>query len=57
MGITGSDLVAESQVDVLTRLPLGVGHCRLAVCVPEDSAIQRVQQICRIVASPPPFPG
>ena len=37
MGITGSDLVAESGVDVQTRLQLGVGNCRLAVCVPEDA--------------------
>jgi ATP phosphoribosyltransferase len=45
MGITGSDLVAETEVDVVTRLQLGVGHCRLAVCVPEDSDIQRPQQL------------
>lgn len=37
MGITGSDLVLESGVDVATRLELGVGKCRLAVCVPDDS--------------------
>lgn len=45
MGITGSDLVAETEVDVVTRLRLGVGHCRLAFCVPEDSDIQRPQQL------------
>jgi len=39
MGITGSDLVAEAEVDILTRLNLGVGNCRLAVCVPEEGAI------------------
>jgi ATP phosphoribosyltransferase len=37
MGITGSDLVAESGADVQTRLQLGVGKCQLAVCVPEDA--------------------
>ena len=31
MGITGSDLIAESGADVITRLPLGVGSCRLAI--------------------------
>ena len=36
MGITGSDLVAEANVDVNTRLSLNVGKCRLAVCVPDD---------------------
>ncbi len=37
MGITGSDLVAEHGQKDLCRLALGVGHCRLAVCVAEDS--------------------
>jgi ATP phosphoribosyltransferase len=36
MGITGSDLIAEAGVDLITRLELGVGACRLAICVPED---------------------
>jgi ATP phosphoribosyltransferase len=39
MGITGSDLVAESGVEIAVRLALGVGECRLALCVPEESAI------------------
>jgi ATP phosphoribosyltransferase len=34
VGITGSDLVAESEVEVSTRLELGVGRCRLALCTP-----------------------
>lgn len=37
MGITGNDLVAEAGADVVVRMPLGVGRCRLALCVPEDS--------------------
>ena len=37
MGITGGDLMAESGVELISRLDLGVGECRLAVCVPEDS--------------------
>ena len=36
MGITGSDLVAEADVDLDERLQLGVGKCRLAICVPDD---------------------
>lgn len=39
MGITGSDLIAEAGVDVLHRLDLGVGKCKLALCVPEDSPV------------------
>ncbi|MDZ4657663.1 MAG: ATP phosphoribosyltransferase [Bythopirellula sp.] len=40
LGITGADLVAESGVELVERLNLGVGGCRLAVCVPEDGGIK-----------------
>ncbi|TWT48615.1 ATP phosphoribosyltransferase [Botrimarina hoheduenensis] len=47
LGITGSDLVAEAGVDepapdrpaIVTQLKLGLGGCRLAVCVPESSPV------------------
>jgi ATP phosphoribosyltransferase len=39
LGITGGDLVAESGVELASRLELGVGGCRLAVCVPDESPI------------------
>ena len=39
LGVTGSDLVEEAGGDVLTRMKLGVGECRLALCVAEDSPI------------------
>jgi ATP phosphoribosyltransferase len=45
LGITGSDLVAESGVDLATRLSLGVGRCRLALCVPEDHPATKVAQL------------
>jgi ATP phosphoribosyltransferase len=41
LGITGSDLVAESGAAIVTRLKLGVGSCRLALCVPDDSEVKR----------------
>src|SRR6185503_4352982 len=41
LGITGSDLVAESGASVATRLKLCVGNCRLAMCVPDDSDVKR----------------
>ncbi|MCC9609096.1 ATP phosphoribosyltransferase [Blastopirellula sp. JC732] len=55
MGITGSDLVAEAGVDVVERLALGVGNCRLAVCVPEDSGIHAAADLdgARIATSFP----
>lgn len=55
MGITGSDLVAESGVDVLERMALGVGKCRLAFCVPEDSPITSPAQLngCRVATTFP----
>jgi ATP phosphoribosyltransferase len=40
MGVTGSDLVQEAGVELVERLKLGVGGCRLAICVPEDSPVK-----------------
>lgn len=37
MGITGSDLVEESKTATDIRMKLGVGRCRLAICVPDDA--------------------
>ncbi len=45
LGITGSDLVEESEADVQIRMPLGVGHCRLSLCVPENAGIQTSEQL------------
>ena len=45
MGITGSDLVAESGVDVNERLRLGAGKVRLAVCVPEESRFTQPSEL------------
>lgn len=55
MGITGGDLIAESGADVLERLELGVGQCRLAVCVPEESEMRTPRELdgCRIATSFP----
>lgn len=41
MGITGSDLIEEAGADVDRSLSLGMGHCRLAICVPESSPVQQ----------------
>jgi ATP phosphoribosyltransferase len=41
LGVTGGDLVLESGAVVATRLKLGVGNCRLALCVPDDSPVMR----------------
>lgn len=45
LGITGSDLVSESEADVTVRMPLGVGRCRLSLCVPESSPIKECSQL------------
>ena len=45
MGLTGSDLLAESGADVLTRLALGIGRCKLALCVPDNSEIHSPAQL------------
>jgi len=55
MGITGSDLVQEAEVDVDTRMELGVGKCRLALCVPDDTDWKSVEDMksCRVATSFP----
>lgn len=55
LGFTGGDLVAESGVELVTRLNLGVGNCRLAVCVPESGEIQKPEDLAgkRIATSFP----
>jgi ATP phosphoribosyltransferase len=45
LGVTGSDLAGESGVELVNRLELGVGHCSLAVCVPEESKIGDVAEL------------
>ncbi len=40
LGITGSDLVEEAEATVDVRMKLGVGRCKLAICVPTNSSIQ-----------------
>ncbi len=45
LGITGSDLLQESQADVDVRMPLGVGHCRLSLCLPDSSQITDCKQL------------
>ena len=56
LGITGSDLVAESGSELITRLPLGIGRCRMVICVPEESSITNVSDLSgKSIASS--FPG
>lgn len=45
MGITGSDLVEESGAAAATRMRLGVGGCRLAICIPDDSEIRSANEL------------
>jgi ATP phosphoribosyltransferase len=45
LGITGADLVAESGAELIHRLDLGVGSCRLALCVAEDSPVTAPRQL------------
>ena len=45
MGITGADLVSESGVELTERLQLGMGNCRLAICVPDDGTIQSANDL------------
>ena len=38
-------MLAESGAELATRLDLGVGECRLAVCIPEDSPITKLSEL------------
>jgi ATP phosphoribosyltransferase len=55
MGITGGDLIAESGVELTSRLSLGMGNWKLAICVPEDSGIRKAADLAgrRIATSFP----
>src|SRR3954452_10305679 len=55
MGITGGDLIAESGVQLTSRLSLGMGSWKLAICVPEDSNISKATDLAgkRIATSFP----
>jgi ATP phosphoribosyltransferase len=44
-GITGWDLVCESERDLDVRLDLGFGKCRLVVAARDESGIQQLDQI------------
>jgi ATP phosphoribosyltransferase len=44
-GITGWDLVCESERELDVRLDLGFGSCRLVVAAREESGIQQLDQI------------
>ena len=55
MGITGADLVAESGASLIHRLDLGIGSCRLALCVAVESSVQEARHLAgqRIATSFP----
>lgn len=45
LGITGLDLVMETGRKVENLMPLDFGKCRLVVAVPDDSAIEKIEQV------------
>lgn len=55
LGITGQDIIAESNVDVIEKLKLGFGKCRLSVQTPQKDHISNPMQLAgkRIVTSFP----
>jgi ATP phosphoribosyltransferase len=46
LGVTGWDLVSESERDVVSLLDLELGRCRLSVAATDDSAVEHVDDIC-----------
>lgn len=55
LGITGADLLAESEVDLPVVRRLGYGRCRLTAAVPRDAGPQRVEDLAglRVATSHP----
>ena len=45
MGITGEDFIHESGADVKTLLDIGIGKADLVLAVPDDSDIEKVEQL------------
>lgn len=44
-GVTGANLIAETGSEVETLLELGFGRCTLEAAVPEESALQRIEDL------------
>ncbi len=57
IGVTGLDLVAEANRDVVELMDLGFGPCRMSIAVPEDSEIQSAADIPAGVRIATSFPG
>ncbi len=55
LGITGADLLVESEVDLPVVRRLGYGRCRLTAAVPRDAGPRRVEDLAglRIATSHP----
>ncbi|MGQ9586854.1 MAG: ATP phosphoribosyltransferase [Thermoplasmata archaeon] len=56
LGITGLDLVMETGRKIERVLDLDFGRCRLVVAVPEDSSVQKVEDVrdgCTVATSFP----
>jgi ATP phosphoribosyltransferase len=55
LGITGSDLLAESGAPLEIVRRLGFGRCRLAVAVPDDAEVREVPHLAgrRVATSHP----
>src|SRR5688500_9108976 len=47
LGITGRDLIEESERDVVTLLDLGFGRCRLALAAREDSGVGAASDVAQ----------
>jgi ATP phosphoribosyltransferase len=47
LGIVGENIVREKGARVEVVLPLGFGHCRLSISVPQRSSVRSVKQLNR----------
>lgn len=50
LGIVGENIVREEGARVESVLPLGFGHCRLSISVPQRSSIRSAKQLRNRIA-------
>ena len=55
LGVTGTNLLAESGADLPVVLELGYGRCRLEAAVPNDASARAIEDLdgCRLATSHP----
>ena len=57
LGLTGHDVILERKADVHELLDLGFGKCQLVVAVPENSAINSINDVPAVARAATEYPN